>query len=118
MLNETKIKPFHKVQFKNFTFIRNDRIGNGGGGGTGILIRENIIHSIINIPNSIRSLECTIIKVPIIGDTFLYIISVYHTYGCSGIFTDLSFLISLVVKLPEYFSNFFLAYCIKSSKII
>lgn len=87
MLNETKIKPFHKVQFKNFTFIRNDRIGNGGGGGTGILIRENIIHSIINIPNSIRSLECTIIKVPI-GDTFLYIISVYHTYGCSGISLD------------------------------
>ena len=62
LLNETKIKPKHKVYFQKFNFYRNDRLQNKGGG-TGILIRKEINFTIVPSPKKIKSIETSIIKI-------------------------------------------------------
>lgn len=76
LLNETKLNSKHKVTFKNYNFIRNDRPNNQGGGGTGILVRKPIKYTVIGPPRDFKSIECTIINVPTKGHS-LIIASIY-----------------------------------------
>lgn len=77
LLNETKIRPKHQIQFRNYTFLRNDRLDNNGGG-TGILIKQGIAHTVIPAPTSIRSLETSIIEITSVNKSIL-IVAAYFT---------------------------------------
>ena len=77
LLNETKLKAKNSVNFRDYTFHRNDRILNSGGG-TGILIKKNISHSVVSTPNKINSLETTIIKIEHSGRQII-IVAAYFT---------------------------------------
>lgn len=62
VLCETYLKPKHKFSIKNYITYRSDRVDRVGGG-TAILIRDNISHSTINTPKLNSSIETTIIKI-------------------------------------------------------
>lgn len=77
LLNETRIKPIHNVNFNNYNFIRNDRLQNNGGG-TGILIKCGISYTVISRPPNINSIETTIIKLASLSNEIL-IVAAYYT---------------------------------------
>lgn len=77
LLNETKIKSKHLLYFRNYNFIRNDRTQNNGGG-TGILIKNNISYTVVPRPPTIQSIESTIIKISS-NNHELLIAAVYFT---------------------------------------
>lgn len=49
LLSETTLNDSNFVQFPRYKIYRNDRLSDGGGG-TAILIRENIKHEVVNTP--------------------------------------------------------------------
>ena len=73
-LSETRLNHRHMFSIENYNIIRNDRLSNDGGG-TAILIRKSIPHSIINLTN-IKSIETTIIKIKHDSKN-LFVISTY-----------------------------------------
>ena len=75
ILNETKLNVKHKVRFPSYCTYRNDRLTDGGGG-TAILVKNNIKHEILNTP-SIRSAEASIVKLPLKGSS-VSIVSFYN----------------------------------------
>lgn len=77
LLNETKLNSRHNLIFNNHKIIRKDRVNSQKGGGTAILIRNNIKYSYYSnsILNSVRQLETCIIKVPFTGNRRIFIIS-------------------------------------------
>ena len=87
LLNETKLKKQHKLNFNNYNFIRNDRTTDGRGGGTGIVIRDNIKFTVVNNPKTLRSIESTIIAIES-GNKKIFLVSVYYSYGFANLPLD------------------------------
>ncbi|XP_076648087.1 uncharacterized protein LOC143356358 [Halictus rubicundus] len=81
LLSETKLNPIHNLTFKNYKLYRKDRPNAVQGGGTAILIKNNITHEPIHPPSSTdnKILECTIIKIKTTNNNTLYILSAYAT---------------------------------------
>lgn len=59
---ETKLNNKHKIQFRDYTFIRNDRPNAKQSGGTGILIRSNVKFNNIQTDYSVNPTFETILK--------------------------------------------------------
>lgn len=76
LLTETKLKPRHKIKFDNYTLLRNDRLSDGGGG-TAICIKNDLEYSHIPTPDTIKSFECTIVKISQQNQKNITLISVY-----------------------------------------
>lgn len=83
LLNETKLSAKYKVEFKDYSFIRNDRANAARGGGTAILLKKHIRYT--NYTNktikSFKFLETCIIKIPLVSNKTLFIISAYYPSG-------------------------------------
>jgi hypothetical protein len=75
LLSETKLLEGSIVQFPNYSTYRNDRLTDGGGG-TAILIRDNIKHDVLNTP-LLKSSEATCLNVSFGNSKVLTIISFY-----------------------------------------
>lgn len=71
LLNETHLSPKHRLNFENYTFIRNDKI-NSKTTGSGILIKQHIKHNIIQTNDFILNLEHIIIKIRLTQNKFMY----------------------------------------------
>lgn len=77
LLQETYLKPQHKLGIANYITYRTDRL-NGKGGGTAILIQKNINH--IHLPNyPTKNLEHTAIQIMMKGNKKTRIISAYQS---------------------------------------
>lgn len=76
LISETCLSNFHKLNFKNYDFIRKDKSLNGRG--TGILIKSIFSFKLINLPN-ISSFEYTAISVNCVNDRKLFIFSIYFS---------------------------------------
>nr|XP_034178590.1 uncharacterized protein LOC117603495 [Osmia lignaria] len=83
LLPETKLNPKHQMSFKGYRMTRVDRSNATFGGGTAILIRENIPYEEITNPSSKNNniLEFTGIKVQTAAQNKLFVISVYAAYS-------------------------------------
>ncbi|KAI8130893.1 RNA-directed DNA polymerase from mobile element jockey [Lucilia cuprina] len=83
LLNETKLNTKHKIIFENYEFIRKDRPNSTRGGGTAILLRNDIKYKycINKTINKFKYLECCVINIPLKSDKTLYISSVYYPSG-------------------------------------
>ncbi|CAK9806151.1 Probable RNA-directed DNA polymerase from transposon X-element [Anthophora plagiata] len=84
LLSETKLNPRHKISFKNYNFIRRDRINSKQAGGTGILIRNDIKFKNIQ-PNCIKNSTCfesTVLEIKFQNNQKLYLIAAYATSSC------------------------------------
>ena len=75
LLSETKLNDNDFVQFPRYRTYRNDRQSDGGGG-TAILIRENVKHEVVNTP-SLKSSEATCVKLPLSNSKYLVVNSFY-----------------------------------------
>ena len=75
LICETKLTKKHKIEFKDYNFIRNDRPNSILGGGTAILIRKPIKFKIINL--NFRSLETTSVKISLSYSANLILTSAY-----------------------------------------
>lgn len=100
LLNETKLNEKHKVSFRNYNFIRTDNPNNQGGG-TGILIKSTIKFE-IQPPLNLKSLECTIIKVPLNNNDSIQIAAVYIAKAMQNSIdtNDLNKIVSLANNSP------------------
>lgn len=77
LINETKLKKEHRITYKDFDIIRNDRDYNSGGG-TAILVKKNIHYDIINLDkNLFKFIETTIIRTKVSEDKNILIIAIY-----------------------------------------
>ena len=74
-LNETWLKPKDKIDFKNYNFIRKDRIVSNGGG-IGILVKKSLEYSTLNL-DSFNS-EAVGIRLVSIQNRPIDIISYYN----------------------------------------
>lgn len=83
LLNETKLNVRHKVTFKDYCLIRKDRKDAKRGGGTAILIKNGIKFNNYtnNTINKFKYLETCIIKIPLIANKLLFVISSYYPSG-------------------------------------
>ncbi|XP_068984992.1 uncharacterized protein [Bombus flavifrons] len=90
LISETKLNKRHKVHFKNYSMIRQDRPNASQGGGTAILIKIPIKHkTILNDKiTSFKILETTIIKIKISNKENLFVTAAYATYGNRKEFSD------------------------------
>ena len=79
LLNETHLNSWHSIIFKDFEFVRNDRVNCNGGGGTGILVRRPYrFHHIDKVEfKKFKWLEVSVIKLPLQGGDNLLVISAY-----------------------------------------
>lgn len=75
-LNETHLTKTHRLSFDNYAFIRKDKTDNKNTG-IGILIKNNIKHTTIEIPENIRNLEHIIIKLQLSNTKFIFCICIY-----------------------------------------
>lgn len=75
LLSETKLNDSNFVQFPRYEIYRNDRLSDGGGG-TAILIRENIEHEVVNTP-LLKSSEATCVKLALRNSKYLAVNSFY-----------------------------------------
>ena len=102
LLSETKIKKNHKIMFKNYNIIRNDR-SNNQGGGTAILVKNTINFDIL--PNNLTSqaLEYTAIKLNLANNKSIYIFSIYvNNQNHDHIGHDLDKLIRVVPRTTAF----------------
>lgn len=83
LLNETKLNTKHKLHFEEYELIRNDRLNSTRGGGVAILIKRHIkFKNYTNkTSNLLKCLEACIIKIPLLTNKTLYIISAYYPSG-------------------------------------
>lgn len=87
MLNETRLNKNHRIEYRGYELIRDDRLS-GQGGGTGILIRNNISFHRINTRGlELRTFEATAIKVRTTG-TPIILIAVYSPRLRGGLDTN------------------------------
>lgn len=77
-VTETKLNPRLKVNFENFNMIRKDRIGDGAGGGTCILIKDSYRYEELNLP-SFTSIEVSGIKLCLENQQSINCFAVYHS---------------------------------------
>lgn len=82
-ISETKLAAWHKASFDGYNFFRTDRPSNRrvniGGGGTAILLKENIKYRRIIPPvlHNPKVLEATVISIPLDNNDKLFLISPY-----------------------------------------
>ncbi|XP_076660285.1 uncharacterized protein LOC143363606 [Halictus rubicundus] len=77
LLCETKLNDRHRVSFKNYVMIRNDRPNSKQGGGTAILIKRKIKFKTIQSDTNLNTtLETTIIKIKV-QQKNLFLIAAY-----------------------------------------
>lgn len=90
LISETKLNQRHHMSFEGYRMTRVDRLNANQGGGTAIIIRENIPHNPIAIPRykDDNILKCTGIELQMTAPGKLYIISVYATYSNKQEFID------------------------------
>lgn len=83
LINETKLNLKHKLFFENYEMIRRDGSNSIRGGGTAILVRNDIkyIEYKSKIINRLKLLECCIITIPLPSSKILYVISAYYPSG-------------------------------------
>lgn len=83
LLNETKLNNRHKICFKDYAFIRKDRLNATRGGGTAILMKNGTKYKYYanNIINSFKFLETCIIQIPFLNNKTLFVISAYYPSG-------------------------------------
>lgn len=79
LLNETKLNNNHRLSFKDYSMVRDDRPNSTQGGGTCILIKRNIKFDILQIsPHQVhRSIETSAIKLKCSNNLNLIVISIY-----------------------------------------
>jgi len=87
LVSETKLNFRHKVHFNNFIFYRKDR-NNGGGGGCGILIREDYESEELEM-KGLQYLECCAIRLRTMDNNLITVCSIYNSYGGRSIEQDL-----------------------------
>ena len=77
LLNETKLNTRHKLKFIGYNLIRKDRLLGSRGGGTTILIRENIKYTKVfnQHIDVLYYLESCVIKIHMPPNNIMYIIS-------------------------------------------
>lgn len=82
LLNETKLNSRHKIEFKNYTAIRQDRPHSTKGGGVAILIKHPIKFEQINenCHSAENKLEIIIIKIKLKHNENLIIASAYAAF--------------------------------------
>lgn len=79
LISETKLKQQHKISFKEYNIIRNDRTFNTGGG-TAILVKKSINFETINIPPLIAPvIETTTIATKVGENKTLFVVAIYVT---------------------------------------
>ena len=76
LLNETKLKHFHRPKFKEYDILRNDR-KSANGGGVALLIKKNIKYEQIAVSPHFEILETVVVRIGLRSDKSLFIISVY-----------------------------------------
>ena len=113
LLNETKLYGRHKLQIDGFNVFRVDRYGSEGGGGTAVLIKNDICLNITQVfsPSPIKNkiLEYTIVKIVVNKNTNLFIISLYaNTLNYSVFINELNEIFSKL-KLDSLNNYFVLA---------
>ena len=91
LLSETKLNDSNFVQFPQYKIYRNDRLSDGGGG-TAILIRENIKHDVVNTP-LLKASEATCVKLSLNNSKSIIVNSFYSPKNLLR--DDLSKLMSL-----------------------
>lgn len=81
-LSETKLSLKHKIYFKEYECFRFDRPNSKRGGGTAILIKRSIPCTRFNNDNinKFKSLETTIINIPLRNNKKLIIVAIYIPY--------------------------------------
>lgn len=75
LLSETKLNNSNFVQFPNYKTYRNDRQSDSGGG-TAILIDEQVKHTVLNTP-LLEASEATCIRLALSNSKYLDVISFY-----------------------------------------
>ncbi|KAK2577884.1 hypothetical protein KPH14_011499 [Odynerus spinipes] len=76
LLNETKLNNKHRIEFKDYRVYRNDREQNANGGGTAILIQNNINCNEIFIHDR-EILETTTVKIKLTSNEKIFIVAAY-----------------------------------------
>lgn len=76
LVSETKTNNKHKVSFDNYKIFRNDRIKNSGGG-TAICFKENIVCDYIPTPDTIKTIECCLIRLKLQNSQNIIVGSIY-----------------------------------------
>ncbi|XP_044578967.1 uncharacterized protein LOC123261439 [Cotesia glomerata] len=81
LVTETKLSPRHKLQMDGYNIIRTDRPGPNRGGGTAIVIRNDIDYNTLSHPNSANNkiIEYTLIKIKLSKNRHLIVGSLYAT---------------------------------------
>lgn len=75
LLSETKLGENNFVQFPQYKVYRNDRLTDRGGG-TAVLIREDVKHEVVNTP-LLKTSEATCVKIVLKSSKFLVVNSFY-----------------------------------------
>lgn len=80
LINETFINQQHNVSFRDYNFIRNDKIPNELGRGTGILIKSNIKHESVDTTTwKLKTLETSAVIIHTMHSHFFVICAYrYH----------------------------------------
>ncbi|KAK2582806.1 hypothetical protein KPH14_008895 [Odynerus spinipes] len=81
LLSETKLNKMHKIDIEGYDIIRTDRPNTKKGGGTAIIIQNNIPYSKVTYPSSENNsiIKYTIIKLKINRNQRLFLASIYAT---------------------------------------
>lgn len=84
LLAETNISAIHKVNIANYFLLRNDKLPNGPGRGTGILLKDCLDHQPIDTTKwNLRSLESTATVIGTSTQSFL-LVAVYRYHKDSA----------------------------------
>lgn len=108
LICETKLNPRHKITFANYNMIRSDRTSNQGGG-TAILIKNNIKFETVFFPSSKNNsfIEYTIIKINLPNNNNLFFVALYaNNREGKGFISEISHLYSNLELHND--NNFFL----------
>ena len=76
----------HTLYFKEYNIIRNDRPNGKVGGGTAILIKNNIKHEILDINTETELIESTAISLDTTNNNKLILVSIYAKKGATSKF--------------------------------
>lgn len=81
IINETFINQQHNVAFRDYNFIRSDKIPNEPGRGTGILIKTNIKHELVDTTIwNLKTLETCAVKINTVNNHF-FVVCAYRYNG-------------------------------------
>lgn len=102
LVSETKLNEKFKIALKGYVLIRTDRTTNTGGG-TGILLRNDIIFEELNQP-TIKSIEFTAVKIKLNDSMKIILIAAYVKPSTTLNGNDLSKLLSSFGNINTIFA--------------